>query len=200
MDYRDNDVFFKSIPNPLIETYTLTGGKYTIRQLKVTDGQDPDNKVSIGQVKTFGADGKITFELGRKGSKEVANWLNEKIPADHTTFNHAADKLNFAFFGTLSLYYTYMTVDKQGEKITFTFENVALAQGHAGANNNWWFGGKYCKYLEKTGNTVLCGGQAEGALEGAAVMTAGRGRGNDVNEIEVSPLMVWSLDGMVKEI
>lgn len=200
MIYHNNEVFFTSKLNPLIETYSFAGGSYTIKQFKVTDGQDPKNHIAIGQKREFSPDGKIFFELGRKGSKEVAAWFNERIPADHTTFNHDAGKLNFAFIGTLELIYTHTTVDMEEEKITFTFEGVALAQGHAGVENNWWFGGQNCRYFQTPNllncEQVLCVGSADGALAGTAIMTAARGRAmgnisNKVNEVEVSPVMIW---------
>ncbi len=47
------------------------------------------------------------------------------------TFAKKPNKLNFAVQGTL-------TIDG------VVFDDIVLAQGHHGATNNWWFGGKNC--------------------------------------------------------
>lgn len=70
--YHNNEVYFTSISSPLTEAYNFMGGSYTIEEMKVTDGQDPKNKVTVGQKRTFGQDGKMSFELGRKGSETAA--------------------------------------------------------------------------------------------------------------------------------
>lgn len=143
MKYHDNDVYFQ-----MNGDYSLVGGSYTINSHDITSGQDPDKKIQDGTVYKFGSDGKLTFTVGRKGSDDVADWFNNQIPANQTTFNHGADKLNFALIGTLVITLTGSSLgDKQG---SFTFENIGLAQGHAGASNNWWFGGTNCTYTPPT--------------------------------------------------
>lgn len=143
MTYHDNDVYFQ-----INGDYSLVGGSYTINDYDVTSGQDPDRKIKTGAVYNFGSDGKITFQVGRKGSNDVASWFNNRIPANQTTFNHSADKLNFAFIGTLIL---TLTGDHLGnQQQSFIFQNLGIAQGHTGASNNWWFGGMNCTYTPPT--------------------------------------------------
>ena len=69
----------------------------------------------------------------------MARWWSERIEKRSTTFDHDPDDLNIAFIGDLVL--NVKTKDETINK-TITIKNVGLAQGHTGASNNWWFGGK----------------------------------------------------------
>jgi len=93
-------------------------------------------------VKKFGSDGKITFHIGRHGTDDVAEWFNDIIPPLRNMFGHSAGKLNFAFFGTLTLTVTGGSLSDSQE--TYTLNKIALAQGSTGLSNNWWFGGENC--------------------------------------------------------
>lgn len=137
MTYRDNDVFISMIDN-----YKLIKGSFIISDFSVTPGQDPEGKIYKGLTMNFGSDGKMTFSIGRKGSDIVANAFNNWAPQLNNTFGHHAEKLNFAFNGTLSLTISGGIIDHDSD--TFLFEDIAIAQGHKGASNNWWFGGKNC--------------------------------------------------------
>lgn len=122
--------------------FSICGGSFTVESHYVTKGQDPDGEITDGLKKTINDKGGLSFRVGRKGSEETAKWFNKKIDADATTFGHTAGKLNFAFIGKLVLIFTGGIMG--GKEIPYTFENIAIAQGHTGASNNWWFGGKEC--------------------------------------------------------
>jgi hypothetical protein len=63
MTYRDNDVYF-------VGSYRINGS-YEIKSFSITNGQDPDGHIKIGDV--FSANsGKISFSAGRKKSEDVA--------------------------------------------------------------------------------------------------------------------------------
>jgi len=175
MTYHDNDVYLS-----IASGYTLINGTYTVNSYSVTDGQDPKGHIYNGLTVSCGSNGKLTFSVGRKGSSSVANWFNGQIPASQNTFNHTADDLNFAFLGTLTLTITGGLLGSNLDTITFT--NVALAQGHSGASNNWWFGGKSCSYIQN--NQVTCSGK--NALGAVASFIFLRG-GNDVSTVGVNP-------------
>ncbi|QOR35073.1 hypothetical protein IMX26_16695 [Clostridium sp. 'deep sea'] len=122
----------------------------------------------------------MTFRIGRHGSDRVANWFKRRIPANQTTFNHNPGKLNFGFMGTLKLTITGGILGKG--KDTFTFKNIGIAQGHAGASNNWWFGGQNCSYIGN--HRVLGSGINSKKIPVQFVFLRG---GNSVNKIEVTP-------------
>jgi len=193
MKYHDNEVLF-SLEGPkkkwvlgevdTFECVELTAGlevvkgSYTVKDFSIASGQDPDNHIYSGLKVEFGQDGKMSFRVGRKGSDETAKWFNERVHSDQTTFNHTADKLNFAFLGTLELTLTGGFL--QDVKKTFIFEGIAIAQGHAGTSNNWWFGGKCCSHIG--GNQVLVKGKVKG---GPGVKFRFHRGGNAVNAIGV---------------
>jgi len=59
---------------PFSATYNFLGGSYTLSEVKVTNGQDPDHQVQPGQVRSWAQGGFMMFKLGRKGTEDVANW------------------------------------------------------------------------------------------------------------------------------
>ena len=147
MKYRDNAVKFLCPGSD----YYICGGSFTIKEHRVTTGQDPDKKVYDG-LKTYINEGEMTFKVGRKGSKETAKWFNDIVPIENTTFAHQAGELNFAFIGTLELVFTDgIFGDRKKE---YKFEDIAICQGHAGASNNWWFAGRKC--YNAGYNMVIC--------------------------------------------
>ena len=173
MKYHDNEVIIS-----VGESIRMVRGTYTVESFSVTNGQDPDNKTYHGLVASFGSNGEMSFQVGRKGSDDVADWFNEQVPASKTTFNHSAGKLNFAFIGTLKI---TVTGDIFGDsEQTFEFSKVAIAQGHTGGINNWWFGGQYCSYTQD--NQVTC--DWVNSSGGKFIFLRG---GNGVNTIGVTP-------------
>lgn len=175
MTYRDNDVYFS-----LSGGYSLVNGTYTVNSFSITSGQDPNRHIFAGLTVSCGSNGKMTFSIGRSGSSGVARWFNDRVPASQNTFNHGADDLNFAFLGTLRLTIKGGLLGSRQE--TFTFLNVALAQGHSGSSNNWWFGGQNCSFIQS--NQVTCQGTNSKGMQVSFVFLRG---GNDVSTIGVTP-------------
>lgn len=84
-------------------------------------------------------DSKFNFIVKRKGSSDVAEFYKQHINTNQNTFNHNPGSLNFAFLGSLTL-----NIENIQGNNPYTFDDIMLAQGHTGAANNWWFGGKNC--------------------------------------------------------
>ncbi|MCY4330052.1 MAG: hypothetical protein OXC48_08255 [Endozoicomonadaceae bacterium] len=98
--------------------------------------QLPDGSHLFNDKKTKN-DSYITIKAGRHASKKTATCVSETMlpgqdASGHFTFGHKPGSLNFAFQGTLII------------NDNVIFDDVILAQGHKGASNNWWFGGKHC--------------------------------------------------------
>lgn len=174
MTYHDNDVVLS-----LSQDYRLVKASFIITDHDVPPGQDPDGKIYNGLQATT-TDGTLTFQVGRKGSTDVANWFNGRITPAQTTFNHTAGKLNFAFIGDLSL---TLTGGILGSRVsTFLFRQVALAQGYSALHNNWWFGGVNC--LNIGDNSVIATGTDK--TDAPVTFVFHRG-GNGVNKIDITP-------------
>jgi hypothetical protein len=188
MTYRDNDVFL-----PLNGGYSLISGTYTLNSFSITNGQDPDGHIYVGLKAAIDSNGKMSFSIGRKGSESVANWFNDRISASQNTFNHTAGELNFAFIGTLEL--TIKGNILGSHQQNFTFLNVAIAQGHSGTSNNWWFGGQNCSYIQN--DQVTCKGANSKGAEVSFVFLRG---GNNVSTIDVTPTTFVDTTNWMKKI
>jgi hypothetical protein len=176
MGYDTNDVRFV-----IDGGFELILGVYTITNYKISEGQeDPKNKFYLGKEFIMNKEGVLRFIVDRDGTPEVANWFNGIIPPSNNTFNHKADKLNFAFIGTLVLKIK-STIFDVGEE-TYTFLDVALAQGHTFASNNWWFGGTYCQNIQS--NQVSYTGTNSKNEQISFDFLRG---GNEVFEVQVMP-------------
>lgn len=171
MEYHNNEVTFSVTSNDLID------GSFTVNGFSVTSGQDPDNKIYTGLVAKCESDGKFTFSVGRKSSTEVASWFSSQVSGDKTTFDEDPGELNFAMIGTLVLNFS--------NGINCTFYNIAIAQGHSGASNNWWFGGQQAMY--NGGNTVICGASSNQQSNIPLLQFQRGGIGNDVGTVSVTP-------------
>lgn len=182
MTYRDNVVIFKI--RDVSYKYKLIGGRFSVTNYCISHGQDParhlirDNPYSM-------QNGALTFSLGRRGSKECAKWFNRLIDKDHNTFGHEAGKLNFIIIGTLEL-----EINNLGEGTTasYTFQDIALAQGRAGSRNNWWFGSPQGEHASASDHTIDCIGVDLTGKRWYFTFKrggAGSGQGQDVNEVEI---------------
>lgn len=122
----NNEVFFAIAGIKSFE-FTETGHDITAKQ--------PYSGTTSNVSKT-GTEARIVVKAGRKGSDGVATWFQKQVGAGQTlvcdTKGTFPDKLNFAVKGTLK-----MTI---GDK-KITCNDVIVAQGHFGLNNNWWMGG-----------------------------------------------------------
>ncbi|MBO4291394.1 MAG: hypothetical protein J5898_05755 [Lachnospiraceae bacterium] len=142
MTYRDNEVQILFGGNERLYKENDSYGEYTIKDFKVTSGQDPNGKISKGKVFKLSEDGKATFSVGRKKSGEVADWWKERVKRECNTFNDNPGELNFAFKVDLNI---NINSSKFG-KHRVTYRDLCIAQGNNG-RNNWWFGGtQRCYY------------------------------------------------------
>lgn len=120
MAYRSNAVTISAA-----DGLGIVSGTFVIKDLSITNGQDPDGRNYVGQVHTL-ENGEFTFSVGRSASESVASWFNSKISGyndpsvngDRTTFDQTADDLNFAFVGDLNLVVDTAD-DPQGLSVTF---------------------------------------------------------------------------------
>ncbi|KAK6509193.1 hypothetical protein TWF481_003954 [Arthrobotrys musiformis] len=162
---------------------TLTGGKFTISQFCISEGQDPSNINKIGNVLPLDDKHRITFKVGRHGTEEVAEWWKKFVPPAKNTFVSKPHKLNFAFLGTLRLDFEGKG---GGEGGSFNFFDVALGFGdYAGLINHWWFGGSICTAIGD--NEVSCNGMsAEGGVAGLEANFRRGGFGNSADEVEIT--------------
>lgn len=185
MKYQNNDVFINLDPD-----FTLISGSYTIQSYSITSGQDPDGHIYAGLVTSFGSNGKMTFSIGRSKSETVANWFNQRVLPSQNTFGHTADELNFAFIGTLQLTVTGGLYGTAHE--TLTFNDIALAQGSSGSNENWWFGGQYCSNIGN--DQVTADGVNSKGIKAVSVFLRGDGNGDSV--ITATPQVVNTANWM----
>lgn len=186
MTYRDNTV---ELP-VTASSYKLISGTYVIKSYSVTSGQDPDGYIRSGTSKTWaGNSSSITFKVGRSGSESVAKWFSNNIKANQNTFNHDPGDLNFAFLGTMTLTLSGGVLGSNQD--TYTINDVALAQGHSGGRNNWWFGGKNCVYQSNDNNVVRCTGTSGAGYTVTFDFRRG-GSGNSVNTVELKNIGIPS--------
>lgn len=188
MTYRSNAVVLSAA-----DGITITSGTFTVDDLSITQGQDPNQYNYVGQVHTL-QDGEFTFQVGRSGSESVANWFNSKfsgyndpsVNGDRTTFDHTAEELNFAFVGDLSL---NVTTADYPQGLSVTFPDVTFAQGSTWFSNNWWFGqltGQHTRDSDGP-NTVLAIGSTP---TGDTVFASFLRGDNDVNEVSLEAVCV----------
>jgi len=126
----DNDVNFNVSG---VQYFSFTESGHSI-----TSGQ-PYGGAS-GSVKDGLKSAKIVVKAGRKGSSGPADWFKAQVGDGKViasrSWSSLPKNLNFAVEGTL--------VIRIGDQNTVC-DNVIIAQGHAGAYNDWWLGGPYMK-------------------------------------------------------
>jgi hypothetical protein len=100
---------------------------------KITDGEYFDD-----EIKTDVENGALEVTAARKASKSPVDWLkspNSKIGGMSYQLSANPKALHFAFVGDLIL---NLTGTKAGA-YQLVCKGIALAQGRAGAANDWWF-------------------------------------------------------------
>ena len=135
MTYRSNSVILSSSTG-----LNIVSGTFTVKDLSITNGQDPDGRNYVGQVHTL-QNGELTFSVGRSASESVAAWFNAKfsgyndtsVNGDRTTFDHTAEDLNFAFVGDLNL---VVTTEDYPQGLSVVLPDVVFAQGSTLFSNN----------------------------------------------------------------
>jgi len=89
--------------------------------------------------------GYICVHAGRHGSEEVAQWFKDRADVavgGLVVHDSWPDKLNFAIYGDI--------VVKGANGGYVKCKDIVIGQGHTGADNNWWIGGK-SEYMKKDG-------------------------------------------------
>jgi hypothetical protein len=169
MKYHDNTLKVTTQPSAGVASC-----RFIVDDFSITGGQDPDGSIQRGQEHLFyGPSGSFTFRVGRKGDSSVAKFWKSHFAASESTFNHNPDELNFAFYGPL---------DIQMGGQTYRIPKVGLAQGHAGASNNWWFAAQGASRgpLE---TTIVCTGTSQ---SGSTVrFTVLRGGNSGVEQMNI---------------
>lgn len=188
MTYRENAVILSAASD-----IHIVNGAFTVTDLCVTTGQDPSGLNYVGQIHTL-ENGRFTFEVGRSGSSEVADWFNAKfsgynsdsVNGDRTTFDQTAEKLNFAFQGDLNL---TVTTANCPQGVSVTFPGVVFAQGSTLFSNNWWFGqlsGQHTRDGDGPYSMLAVGNDTSGNTVFASFL---RGD-NAVNEVSLNGLYI----------
>ncbi|XP_075262431.1 uncharacterized protein LOC142354047 [Convolutriloba macropyga] len=164
MTYRNNHMNFiigdqiveKYGPGGKLITYTeLEKIEFEIKNFSITAGQDPsqDPKISRGEI--VKGTNKLTFEIGRKASSEVATWFNSLLNPRQHTLGESVSAANFALFGTLKF---TLGSRYNGYEKDYEFEDIAFVQHHVSIwKNNWELGGRNCVKTNET-FTVICSG------------------------------------------
>lgn len=188
MAYRSNSVVLSAA-----EGLGIASGTFTVNDLRITDGQDPDGRNYVGQVHTL-QNGEFTFSVGRSASESVAAWFNAKfsgyndasVNGDRTTFDHTAGDLNFAFVGDLNL---VVTTEDYPQGLRVVFPDIAFAQGSTLFSNNWWFGqltGQHTRDSDGPNTVLAIGSTAEGKTVYASFLRGDNG----VNEVSLEAIRV----------
>ena len=129
-----NVVYFDSfIPS----IYKLASLRYTITDIKITNGQDPLHLVLAGPICTADGKGRFAFEIGRKDSAVVAQWWKTQFDAYDSTLNRDPSYLNFGLIGKLKIDIPFL--QKRGFAETFTIKHTRLAREGTLLKNYWWF-------------------------------------------------------------
>ena len=159
MEYHSNHIYLE------IKTdFSIESGTYEIHAHKVTDGQDPDHHIYNDLTLDIEDKKELVFDLGRKGSSDVADWFKDEFSSSQNTLDEDPIELNFAFRGTLTL------VISDGR--TLKFKDVGFAQGNDLTNNDWWFASQSGQYIgdnqitfsgtDQDGNSIIATAQCAG--------------------------------------
>lgn len=206
--YRSNSVKF------IIENHAkfkIKQGNFTIESSSITPGQDKNGYYSNNiaddlRTQDFYSSSdhnQIYFNVGRKESKTVANWLNDRtFNGLSTSFGHPAKKLNFAFMGKLTL---NLDINDTGYLYPLIFPNVILAQGHSGSTNNWWIGQAYSPSVGNSGKIYMCSSEFNymGKLYKALVKFIRGGVGSSYDEVKIEVVdiaPVYTIEQKFKQI
>lgn len=79
MEYHDNVVKLEFNKGKLCEDNLGCFGYFEVKDFCITEGQDPDGKIKVGNKYSINNEGQIVFSVGRKGSEKVAKWLSEQM-------------------------------------------------------------------------------------------------------------------------
>ncbi len=141
--FRDNMVKFRMKTHSLISVKTITLNKNNSRLFTINFLV---NNYCLKRPEYYlyedEKENEVHVVAQRKGSKVAAkcfiNWLKD---GGANSFHHKPSKLNFTVKGDLQILIHHS--DNKPDMIDL--DDMILAQGHAGATNNWWIAGIYCK-------------------------------------------------------
>ena len=179
MKIRDNTFRFIISLDSSTKKYFLMNGEFYIKDHKISSGQLCDHKNGDTLHCTY--TGEFNFRVGRKKSKDVGKWFNEKCDPNKNTFGHRAKELNFAFIGTLCL----EILDRYGS-YRVSFDDILIAQGSTCTSNNWWFGGKNCYNF--TRHIVASTGSSENNNNFRFTFLRGQNPNCTVNTVEITDI------------
>jgi len=135
----DNYVYFTTV--------SLTHFDFQMHDHYITSGQ-PWGGISVGYSSSAGI---IDVSAGRHASEDAANWFNDRadvaIDTRHTGGIGFPQELNFAIYGDLEV--------GGYEGSSALCKGIVIGQGHVGAYNNWWIGGKNANMYELNGQYWL---------------------------------------------
>ncbi len=157
-------VYGTSIHDNYVYFTNVAGFDFRMIDHSITDGQP------WGGIRTSsgGDGGEILVSAGRHGSEGVARWFKDRADMALDT-RHAAgaadwpDKLNFAIYGDMELW-----GDNGGSALC---KDIVIGQGHVGAYNNWWIGGRNTNMYELNGNVWLECPAVEGHCGGVVLLS-----------------------------
>jgi len=140
-------VYSKSEHDNYVYFTNVSGFDFHMSDHAITQGQ-PWGGISVG----FGATiGEIIVFAGRHGSEAVADWFNDRadvaIDTRHSGGIGFPEKLNFAIYGDLEV--------GGHEGSSALCKGIVIGQGHVGAYNNWWIGGKNVNMFQLNGQYWL---------------------------------------------
>ncbi len=152
----------KSMHDNYVYFTNVSGFGFHTNDYYITGGQ-PWGGVSVWR---SGSEGVIRVKAGRHGSEDVARWFRDRADVavgDRVVYDSWPDKLNFAIYGDMEL-----EGSNGGSALC---KDIVIGQGHVGAYNNWWIGGKNANMYELDGNYWLECPPVEGHCGGIVLIS-----------------------------
>lgn len=180
----DNHVYFLNFA----EGDMVAGIGFNLKHYSITGGQ-PWGGISTGMDHYDDSRaGYIDVRAGRHGSEDVANWFKARVNLAVATRqlewdpdNDRPHKLNFAIIGDLVL----KAKGSPPNGGSVLCRDIVIGQGHVGAYNNWWIGGKNTNmHAQYYGNTWLECPPVDGHCGGVVIFWAAGGH-SDVLEVDL---------------
>lgn len=104
MKYRRDKLSLTFMNTDLVKGPDGKFGTFTIEESCVTAEQDPCGYLGSGKVIDIESDGDFIFRCGHKRSKEVADWVNNRLESDKNPWNEPSKTEHYALKGKLKLY------------------------------------------------------------------------------------------------
>lgn len=151
--YRHDRLSFIFTNTDLVKGPNGNFGKFTIEESCVATEQDPYNYLSPGKVIEINSDGDFVFKCGHKKSKEVAEWINERMPAKNGVWNELSKTEHYAMKGTLT-FYLRGRVFKTRNVVKVKLNDFYIVHGKENGTNYFSWG---CNTMEnKSMGSITC--------------------------------------------